>query len=113
MTKAPKKRASKKATGKKSSRKKTSRSRAKKSPAGENLSVKKFVWHGVQWYSLARNWRAEYRLRLQTQNFDPFVNPATGWYYTVAAQNYRDAYLQFESLPVENDYATDETRAAE
>jgi hypothetical protein len=85
MKKLPAKTAvAKPATGKKCNGKTSPVSTAEPQP----LKWKRYVW-----YSTGRNWRAEYRKRIETKNFNPFVNPASGEYYSVQAQNYRSKYI--------------------
>jgi predicted Rdx family selenoprotein len=86
--------AKRKTTPKKKSNRKTSAVSTAKKDVKEP-AVKVIYWKDFQWTSTARNWRSEYQKRMATDIFDPWVNPETGCYYTIAAQNYRDNFLVF------------------
>jgi hypothetical protein len=58
-----------------------------------NFQFHVLIWKDFEWYSTGRNWRAEYQKRLETGITDPFINPNTKCYYTIAAQNYREKFL--------------------
>jgi hypothetical protein len=53
----------------------------------------------LRWYTLARNWPAEYRLRIQTQIFNPDTNPDTKTSYSPNAQRYRENFIQRKFIP--------------
>ena len=54
------------------------------------------IGNGIElhWYSLARNWLAEYNLRMQTGITDPYINPDTNIRYSNNAQRYRNHYTK-------------------
>jgi len=82
-------------TTRKSSRKKATES-----------TPKSLQWENLLWHSTARNWRAEFRKRMETGQMNPWINPETQCYYTVAAQNYREQFLFFQQAPKQKDNAT-------
>ena len=73
-------------------------------PAGE-VNADKFILQDIsptlyaKWYSLAANWEHEYKLRLQTGIFDPWINPQTGVAYSPNAARYRVPYIKIQLVP--------------
>jgi len=73
--------------------KKTIKKKTPATPKPPPAEPKKILWENMLWFSKGKNWRAEYRLRIQTGISNPFINPKTNCVYSIPAQNYRDPHI--------------------
>jgi hypothetical protein len=77
--------------------KKTVKKSTKKHDATKQLESPRppnqILWGDFLWYSNARNWNAEFALRMTTNVLNPFYNPKTKCVYTTNAQKYREKFL--------------------